>query len=142
MARASTAMTDTQVNTPPDPVKRERVLVAGLGRAGIEYACAFAMHPYAEIAGFVEPRTDLRRFARGVGFGAHAEPTLSRWLDKYPCDTLVVCAPPEEAAQLVERGVDAGLGVLVHGLAGMPGEVATRIHKALEASQPRGGGGV
>ncbi len=141
MSRASTAMADTQVNDPPDPVTRERVVVAGLGRAGLEYACAFAMHPSAEVAGFVEPRNDLRRFARGVGFGAHAEPTLSRWLDKHPCDTLVVCAPPEEAAQLVERGVDAGLGILVHGLACMPGEIATRIHKALEGSHRPAGAG-
>lgn len=136
MPRPSTAMDETTEHPTPDAVTRERVVVAGLGRVGLEYACAFSMHPSAELAGFVEPRTDLRRFTRGVGFGAPSEATLSRWLDKRPCDSLVVCAPAEESAQLVERAVDAGLAVLVVGLAGMPASVATRIQSAL-ATSPR-----
>jgi len=45
----------------------------GLGRTGVDYACAFAMHPFAEVVGLVEPRGDLRRFVRGAGFGAPSE---------------------------------------------------------------------
>ena len=122
-------------SSPRDSVTRERVVVAGLGRAGLEYACAFAMHPGAEVVGFVEPRGDLRRFARGVGFNAPSESTLERWLDKRACDSVVVSAPADEALAIVERAVSAGLGVLVHGLAGMPGEIATRIAAALSGSE-------
>jgi predicted dehydrogenase len=114
---------------------RDRVLIAGLGRIGLDYACAFALHPGAEVAGFVEPRSELRRFARTVGFNAPSEATLGRWLEKRPADTLVVCAPAEEAADLVEKGVTAGLAILVHGLAGMPRAAVDRIEKALESCE-------
>lgn len=139
--RPSEAMDETPDSSSPEGATRERVVVAGLGRIGLDYACAFAMHTGTELAGFVEPRTDLRRFARGVGFTAPSEATLSRWLDKRAADMLVVCAPHEEAAQLVERGVDAGLAVLVHGLASMPGEVAARIGAALVRSERPSGAG-
>ena len=134
MTRPSTAAAQNEEQREPERPARERVVVAGLGRAGLEYTCALAMHTAAEVAGFVEPRSDLRRFARGVGFAAPSEPTLARWLDRRACDTLIVCSPPEDALALVERGVEAGLAILVHGLARMPGEVATRIHAALEGS--------
>jgi predicted dehydrogenase len=111
------------------------VVVAGLGRVGVDYACAFAMSASAEVVGFVEPRGDLRRFARGVGFGAPSESTLGRWLEKRSCDTVVVCSPADEALALVECAVKAGLGVLVHGLAAMPGETATRIAAVLSGSE-------
>jgi len=135
MARPSTAVAETQPSLTADTTTRLRVVVAGLGRTGLEYACALAMHPFAEVVGLVEPRGDLRRFARGVGFTAHSEGTLARWLDKRTCDSVIVCAPPEESVTIVERAVAAGLGVLVHGLAAMPAETAMRIQASLSASE-------
>ncbi len=143
MAQRSTAMAESQEQQQraPEPAARDRVLVAGLGRAGLDYACAFAMHPNAEIVGFVEPRGDLRRFVRGIGFQAPMEASIHRWLDKRPADTLVVCSPPAEAAELVEKGVQSGLAVLVHGLAAMPRAVTDRIEAALAVSgRPIGAG--
>src|SRR5262245_23995946 len=135
MARPSAAMAEKQPSVSSESTTKQRVVVAGLGRTGVDYACAFAMHPFAEVVGFVEPRGDLRRFARGVGFGAPSEPTLDRWLEKHACDTVVVSAPADEATAMVEGAVAAGLGVLVHGLAGMPGETATRIAAVLSGSE-------
>lgn len=134
MAFRSTAMAEAQPQTPEEPAARDRVVVAGLGRAGLDYACAFAMHPSAELVGFVEPRGDLRRFVRGVGFLAPMEASLTRWLDKRAADTLVVASPAADAAELVERGVAAGMAVLVHGLAAMPRATADRIEAALASS--------
>ena len=131
MTPTTNAMAESREQYPPEPGTRDRILIAGLGRAGLDYACAFAMHPGAEVAGFVETRSELRRFARTVGFVAPAEATLGRWLEKRPADTLVVCAPAAEAAELVEKGVTAGLAVLVHGLAAMPREAVDRIERAL-----------
>ena len=119
----------------PDTKTRERVVVAGLGRAGLDYACALAMHPGAEVVGFVDPRNELRRFVRGVGFQAPSDASLSRWLEKRAADAIVIAAPPAEAPELVEQAVKAGLAVLVHGLAGMSGEIATRIEAQLAASE-------
>ncbi len=134
MAVPTTAMAENREQHPAEPAARDRVVVAGLGRAGLDYACAFAMHPAAEVVGFVEPRGDLRRFVRGVGFAAPMEPSLGRWLEKRAADTLVVCSPAAEAADLVEQGVTAGLAVLVHGLASMPRETADRIEAAMASS--------
>ena len=125
----------------PDATTRERVLVAGLGRAGLDYACAFAMNPGAEVVGFVDPRNELRRFVRGVGFQAPSEALLSRWLEKRSADSIVIAAPASEAPELVEQAVKAGLAVLVHGLASMPGETATRIEALLAASERPCGAG-
>jgi predicted dehydrogenase len=135
MAQTSPAIAETQPNGLRATSTRQRVVVAGLGRAGLDYACAFAMHPAAEVVGFVEPRGDLRRFVRGIGFGAHSESSLTRWLDRRECDSVIVCARADEAVGIVERAVDAGLGVLVHGLASMPGEQAHRIQAALSGSE-------
>jgi len=135
MARPSAAMAEKQPSVSSESTTKQRIVVAGLGRTGVDYACAFAMHPFAEVVGFVESRGDLRRFARGVGFGAPSESSLERWLDKYACDSVVVSAPAVEALAIVERAVAAGLGVLVHGLAGMPGEIATRIAAVLSGSE-------
>lgn len=135
MTRPSTAMTENETQREAERATRERVVVAGLGRAGLDYACAFAMHPSAELVGFVEPRNELRRFVRGVGFTAPSAATLARWLEKHPCDSLIVCAPADEAVALVEQGVRAGLGVLVHGLARMPAAIATRIEAELGGSE-------
>src|SRR5437763_8433916 len=129
MPRQSTAL--SAPDREPGAVTRERVVVAGLGRAGLDHACAFAMHPAAELVGFVEPRNELRRFVRGAGFTAPSDSSLSRWLERRPCDSLIVCAPPDEAVDLVAEGVEAGLSVLVHGLHAMPGRVATRIEQLL-----------
>ncbi|HXS83255.1 MAG TPA: hypothetical protein VN896_11110 [Methylomirabilota bacterium] len=135
MARPSAATAEKQPSVSSETTTKQRVVVAGLGRTGVDYACAFAMHPFAEVVGFVEPRGDLRRFMRGVGFGAPSDSSLERWLDKHACDTVVVSAPAAEALGIVERAVAAGLGVLVHGLAGMPGETATRIAAVLSGSE-------
>jgi hypothetical protein len=117
MARPSAATAENQQSASNDSATKQRIVVAGMGRTGVDYACAFAMHPFAEVVGFVEPRGDLRRFARGIGFGAPSEATLGRWLEKHACDSVVVSAPADEALAIVERAVAAGLGVLVHGLA-------------------------
>ena len=135
MSRESTARSEDDTHREPGPALRERVVVAGLGRAGLDHACAFAMHPSAELAGFVEPRNELRRFVRGVGFTAPSEATLTRWLEKRSCDSLIVCAPPEESVALVEAAVKGGLSVLVTGLHAMPGEIATRIQAHLAGSE-------
>ncbi|HXJ71014.1 MAG TPA: hypothetical protein VNM39_19095 [Verrucomicrobiae bacterium] len=135
MARPSAATAENQQSASNDSATKQRIVVAGMGRTGVDYACAFAMHPFAEVVGFVEPRGDLRRFVRGIGFGAPSEATLGRWLEKHACDSVVVSAPADEALAIVERAVAAGLGVLVHGLAGMPGETATRIAAVLSGSE-------
>lgn len=135
MTRLSTATAEAQTRPIPDPTTRDRIIVAGLGRAGLDYACAIALHPSAELVGFVEARSDLRRFARGIGFQAPAEARLGRWLEKRAADTLFVCGPAAEAAELVEQGAGAGLAVLVHGLAAMPRDVVDRIEKALASTQ-------
>lgn len=135
MTRASTAMAESQTPQAGPATTPDRVIVAGLGRVGLDYACALAMHASAELAGFVEPRADLRRFARGAGFQAPSETSLGRWLGKRPADTLFVCMPGIEAAGLVEQAVEAGLAVLVDGLAAMPREAVDRIEKALLSSQ-------
>jgi len=124
-------------------ITRERIVVAGLGRAGLDHACAVAMHPSAELAGFVEPRAELRRFVRGVGFHAHSEPSLSRWLQHRPCDALVICAPADEAVELASAGVEGGLSVLVDNLHAMPGAIATRIEQILaQGERPMAAGSV
>lgn len=135
MPQPSTAMSENDATREPEATTRERVVVAGLGRAGVDHACAFAMHPAAQLAGFVEPRNELRRFVRGIGFTVPSDITLTRWLEKHACDSVIVCAPPAEALATVEQAVQAGLGVLVHGLAHMPGEIATRIQAALAGSK-------
>lgn len=135
MSDPTTAMSENDATPEPDATTRERVVVAGLGRAGLDLACAFAMHPSAQLAGFVEPRNELRRFVRGIGFTAPSDVSLERWLEKHACDSVVVCSPPDEALATVEQAVKAGLGVLVHGLANMPGETATRIEATLASSE-------
>jgi len=135
MARGSTASSAEDTQAELGGATRERVVVAGLGRAGLDHACALAMHTTADLAGLVEPRSELRRFARGIGFAVPSESSLGRWLDRRECDALVVCAPAAEAEALVETGVKAGLAVLVHGLHAMPGDVATRIEKTLAGSE-------
>lgn len=122
---------------PPDPseMPHERVLVAGLGRAGLDYACTFATHSGSRLAGFVESRNELRRFARGIGFQAPSDASLLRWLTRNACDAVVVAAPPAEAPELVEQAVRSGLAVLVHGLAAMPGPTAIRIRDLLAGSE-------
>lgn len=135
MAIPSTATSEEASPREPGAAARERVLVAGLGRAGLDHACAIAMHPSADLAGFVEPRNELRRFARGAGFTVPSEPTLARWLEKNTCDSLVVCAPAEESVALVEAAVKAGLSVLVNGLHAMPVDAVTRIQAHLAGSE-------
>lgn len=135
MARSSAAKSEAEPQREPVPAQRERVLVAGLGRAGLDHACAIAMHPEVDLAGFIEPRNELRRFMRGVGFVVPSEATLTRWLEKRACDSIIVCAPAEESVALVEAAVKAGLGVLVNGLHAMPGDAATRIQAHLAGSE-------
>src|SRR5262249_25420749 len=116
MARGSTASSAEDTQDDPGRATRERVVVAGLGRAGLDHACALAMHTTADLAGLVESRSELRRFARGIGFAVPSESSLGRWLERRECDAVVVCAPAAEAESLVETAAKAGLAVLVHGL--------------------------
>lgn len=135
MPDPTTTMSENETTPESEATTRERVVVVGLGRAGLGHACAFAMHPSAQLAGLVEPRNELRRFVRGIGFKAPFEISLERWLEKHACDSVVVCSPPAEAVETIEVAVKAGLGVLVHGLAHMPGEIATRIEAMLASSE-------
>jgi predicted dehydrogenase len=135
MARSSAAKSEVEPQREPVAAQRERVVVAGLGRSGLDHACAIAMHPDVDLAGFIEPRNELRRFTRGAGFVVPSEASLARWLEKRACDSLIVCAPPEESVALVETAVKAGLAVLVDGLHAMPGDVATRIQAHLAGSE-------
>lgn len=134
MTPSSSAMSLDDVTSTPSVSTRPRVLVAGLGRAGLGYACAFAMHPDAEVTGFIEPRNELRRFVRGVGFHAPSDASLLRWLTKQSADAIVIASPAAEAADLVDQAVKSGLAVLVHGLAAMPGDVVERIATSLASS--------
>lgn len=93
-----------------------RIAVAGLGRVGLAYAMAAAQHDGCELAGFVEPRAELRRFARGAGFSVSAEPSLARLLSHGPLDALIVCSPHDERTALATEALAAGLEVLVDGL--------------------------
>ena len=130
----SSASPVESISALPDPSAappRARVAVAGLGRAGLEHAMALATHPHLSLAGFVEPRGDLRRFARGAGFRVPAAATLARLRARGEVDALVVCAPPGAAGPLAEAAVEADLALLVHGLAGMGAAEAGRVAAAI-----------
>jgi predicted dehydrogenase len=113
---------------------RERVVVAGVGRLGLEVAGALELHPGATLAGWIEPRADRCRFARGAGFRAPAEATLSRWLDRHEADSLVVCAPRSERAAIARAALDTGLPVLVCGLTALPPAEAEELAARLESA--------
>lgn len=116
------------------PDARERVVVAGIGRLGLEVASALELHPGTTLAGWVEPRADRCRFARGAGFRAPAEATLARWLQRHAADSLVVCAPIAERAAIARGALDAGLPVLVCGLTALPSAEAEELTARLESA--------
>ncbi|MBI5169941.1 MAG: hypothetical protein HZA61_10665 [Candidatus Eisenbacteria bacterium] len=93
-----------------------RLAVAGRGRAGIAHAMAIAQHDACTFAGAFAPRADLRRFARGAGFAAPLEGSLSRLRERAPFDALVVCAPFDSRAGVAADALAAGHDVLVDGL--------------------------
>lgn len=118
-----------------------RLAIAGLGRAGIAHAMAIARHDGCALTGFLEPRAERRRFARGAGFGAPAESSLTKLRARVPFDALVVCAPTEARAEVAAEALAAGLHVLVDGLpartlegaaplAALPGDVRVRLRCA------------
>ncbi len=134
-----TAAASQPIETTDGTPHARRVIVHGLGRAGIAYAMAIATTPGFALAGFVEPRGDLRAFARGAGFGVPAASTLSRLLAKVPAGAAVVAVPREERVAAVEGALDAKLAVLVDGLPAAHGEGAARLAPRIEsASAPVG----
>jgi len=124
----------------PDPsdltgrASARRVGVLGLGRVGLAYAMAIARHSECELAGFAEPRTELRRFAKGAGFTAPSAPTLERLLAKSALDAVVVCAPPQERVALIEAAIAAKLAVLVDGMPSPDAEGASRLEPLFAAA--------
>ena len=122
---------DTANADPPGAPSAHRFAVLGLGRAGLAWAMAVAQQPACALAGFVEPRGALRRFARGAGFTAPAFGSLEQLLAKQPCDAVIVAAPLGERVALVESAVRAGLAVLVDGLPVTHAEGAARLAGAL-----------
>jgi predicted dehydrogenase len=112
-----------------------RLAVLGLGRAGFEQAMAAARLPGCELAGLVDPRSDRRRFARGVGFAAAVAPTLEALLERTNVDAVLVCVPLAERVAAIEGALARNLPVLVAGLPAPDGAGAAR----LEAALARGG---
>ena len=110
------------------PVRR--IAVQGLGRAGLAYAAAVAQHPACALAGFIEPRADLRAFAKAAGFTLPAAPTLEKLLAVTTLDTLVVCTPLPERVEAAEGAIRNGLALLIDGLPAPHAEGAARLGAA------------
>ena len=107
------------------PVRR--IAVQGLGRAGLAFAAAVAQHPSCALAGFVEPRAELRAFAKAVGFAVPAAVTLPKLLAQSPADTLIVCVPLEGRVPAADDAIAAGLAVLIDGAPAPHAEGAARL---------------
>jgi predicted dehydrogenase len=116
--------------------------VLGLGRAGLAYAMAVAQHDDIALAGLVEPRGGLRRFARGAGFPAPAFGTLEQLLARHPCDAGIVTVPGGERVAAIEGAIGAGLAVLVDGLPVTHAEGAKRLESAIASARAPVGCGI
>ncbi len=134
-ATAATTSSDSHLDAPP----ARRVVVLGLGRVGLAYAMAAATHAGCALAGLVEPRGELRRFARGAGFAAPSAATLSQWLARGAADVAVVASPPAERGAAIEGAVAAGLAVLVDGLPAAHAEGAARLEPVIAGARARVG---
>ncbi len=73
-----------------DPAATRRVVVLGLGRIGLQYAAAAASRDDVALAGLVDPRGPLRRFARGAGFAMPSSGSLEKLLAKVPAVRVVL----------------------------------------------------
>lgn len=119
-----------------------RFVVLGLGRSGLAWAMAVAQHQEGALAGLVEPRTPLRRFAKGAGFTVPAFATLEQFLAKHTCDAAIVSGPQEDRVAAIESAVRAGLAVLVDGLPVLHAEGASRIEGAMSGARAPVGCGI
>jgi len=118
-----------------DPPATRRVVVLGLGRIGLQYAAAAASRDDVALAGLVDPRGALRRFARGAGFVMPAAGSLERLLAKVPADAAVIALPAAERVAAVEAAIGAGLAVLVDGLPAPHAEGAARLAPVLDGAR-------
>ncbi len=108
-----------------------RLVVLGLGRAGIEQAMAAARLPGCTLAGLVDARPGRRDFARGTGFTAPIAPTLDALLVRATADAVLVCAAPAERVAAIEGVLARGLPALSVGAPAPDGAGAKRIEQAL-----------
>jgi predicted dehydrogenase len=115
------------------PVRR--IAIQGLGRAGLAYAAAVAQHPACALAGFVEPRAELRAFAKAVGFAVPSAATLPKLLALSPADTLVVCVPLADRVAAAEGAIEAGLALLIDGAPAPHAEGAARLAASAAAAR-------
>jgi predicted dehydrogenase len=115
----------------PDAPTARRIVVLGLGRVGLEYAMAASRLHGCALAGLVEPRGDLRRFARGAGFTVPSAASLDVLLAKVAADAVVIAAPPAERLAAIEAASAAGLAVMVDGLPVLHAEGAARLEPVL-----------
>ncbi|MCC6350282.1 MAG: Gfo/Idh/MocA family oxidoreductase [Candidatus Eisenbacteria bacterium] len=131
MGTALSSTTDTQ--TDARAAGALRLVVHGLGRAGIEHAMAAARLPGCELAGFVEARPDRRRFARGVGFTAPSAAGLEALAATTAFDAVIVCVPLAERAAAVTTALGRRLPVLVTGVPAANETEAAAIEAAIAA---------
>jgi predicted dehydrogenase len=138
-------MRPTPVDSPEDTSgapQAPRFAVLGLGRAGLAYAMAVARHREGALGGFVEPRTSLRRFARGAGFAAPACATLEQLQARQRCDAAIVTVPPEDRIAAIEAAVKGELAVLVDGLPVTHAEGASRLEGVIAGARAPVGCGI
>ncbi len=134
-------LSDSSADPTGTPQAR-RFVVLGLGRAGLGYAMAVSQQPGCALAGLVEPRGPLRRFARSAGFAAPSYASLGQFLAKDGADAAIVAGPPEERVEQLEAAVGAGLAALVDGLPVSHAEGAVRLAGAIENARAPVGCGV
>jgi len=91
----------------------QRVVVVGLGRAGVAHAVMFSHVPGCELLAVADPHRAARASLRGMGFAAPAYPSLESLLARHSPDAVVVCTAQHERAAVVRVALEAGLPVLV-----------------------------
>jgi predicted dehydrogenase len=133
---------DSSTSEPSGSPVARRFAVLGLGRTGLAYAMGIAKLPGCELAGLVDARAPLRRFARGAGFTAPATATLAQLTAKHAIDTVVIASPAEERLEQIEAAIGAGLAVLVDGLPVTHAEGAGRLEPLIAGSRAPVGCGI
>ena len=100
--------------TRPDPPESQAVPVAvvGAGRVGLAVAAILATHANARLAGLVDGRRELRRFARDAGFRVPAEARPERLAARVKFAAAIVCAPADVRDALTLEVLGTGASVL------------------------------
>jgi predicted dehydrogenase len=133
---------DSSTSEPSGSPVARRFAVLGLGRTGLAYAMGIAKLPGCELAGLVDARAPLRRFARGAGFTAPATATLAQLTAKHAIDAVVIASPAEERLEQIEAAIGAKLAVLVDGLPVTYAEGASRLEPAIAGARAPVGCGI